>query len=120
VSPHSTTEAAPESSGRTPTSDADVSGSVKVAGSGWLLLRAWSQKAHPLVLDIYPFATTSPIYVNVDGQPARSREDAAYFVHWIDRVIATLLARGDYNSAAEKSATLHYLESARAVYEAMQ
>jgi len=99
---------------------ADVSGSVKVAGSGWLLLRAWSQKAHPLVLDIYPFATTSPIYVNVDGKPARSREDAAYFVRWIDRVIATLLARGDYNSAAEKSATLHYLESARAVYEAMQ
>ncbi len=99
---------------------ADVSGTVALNGSGWLLLRAWSKEAHPLVLDIYPYATTSPVYVTVDGKAARSPADAAYFARWLDRVIETSAARNDYNSAAEKTATLDYLKSARAVYAAMQ
>ena len=99
---------------------ADVTGAVNVPASGWLLLRAWSEKAQPLVLDTYPFATTSPVYVVVDGKPARSAPDAAYFASWIDRVIAALQARADYNNIAEKTATLEYLRSARAVYAAMQ
>jgi len=98
----------------------DFSGTVAVDGSGWLLLRAWNEHAHPLIMDIYPYATTSPVYVNVDGKPVRSSADAAYFVRWIDRVIATSDARSDYNSAQEKTATLDYLKTARAVYAAMQ
>jgi len=99
---------------------ADVTGSVALNGSGWLVLRAWNKDAQPLVLDIYPYATTSPIYVTLDGKPARSPTDAAYFVRWLDRAIETSAARGDYNSEAEKTATLDYLKAARAVYAAMQ
>jgi TolB protein len=99
---------------------ADVSGSVALDGSGWLLLRAWSKDAHPLVLDIYPYATTSPVYVTLGGKPARSASDAAYFVRWLDRVIETSAARNDYNSVAEKTGTLDYLKAARAVYATMQ
>ena len=40
---------------------------------------------HP-VLDGYPFATTSPIYVTLGGAPVRSPADARYFEAWIDRV----------------------------------
>jgi len=29
---------------------------------GWCLLRAWSEKAEHPILDMYPYATTSPIY----------------------------------------------------------
>ena len=98
---------------------ADISGSVHVDRSGWLLLRAWNEQAQPLVLDTYPFATTSPVYVSVAGAPARSPADAAYFVRWIDRVIEAASARDDYNSAQEKSATLEYLQSARTIYARM-
>jgi hypothetical protein len=99
---------------------ADISGSIALTGSGWLVLRAWSKEAHPLVLDIYPYATTSPVYVTLDGKPARSPADAGYFLRWLDRTIETSAARNDYNNAAEKTATIDYLKSARAVYAAMQ
>jgi hypothetical protein len=99
---------------------ADVSGTVALTGSGWLLLRAWNKDAQPLVLDIYPYATTSPVYVTLDGKPTRSPADAAYFVRWLDRTIETSAARTDYNSDAEKTSTLDYLKAARAVYAAMQ
>ena len=54
--------------------------------SGWLVLRAYAQHSRHPVLDLYPFATTSPVYVTVGGAPVRSPEDARYFLGWIDRV----------------------------------
>jgi hypothetical protein len=70
------------------------------------------------VQDIYPYASTSPIYVTVDRQAPRSPEDATYFVSWLDRVIAGATARNDYNSAQEKQKTLQYLSAARTVFQA--
>ncbi len=67
--------------------------------------------------DIYPYASTSPVYVTVDRQPPRSPEDATYFVSWLDRVIADASARSDYNSAQEKQNTLQYLSAARTVFQ---
>lgn len=92
---------------------ADMEGEVEVEGSGWFVLRAWNEGSDPLVYDLYPYATTSPIYVNVEGAPNASPEDAAYFVRWMDRVIDAARARDDYNSEAEKRQTLEYLHSAR-------
>src|SRR5256886_4423488 len=60
---------------------------IAVAASGWYVLRAWSERARTPVLDLYPFASTSPIYVRVGEQPVRSPEDAAVFVPWIDRLL---------------------------------
>src|SRR4029077_18278061 len=77
----------------------DVSGKVEIPSSGWLVLRAWNDHADPKVQDIYPYASTSPIYVTVDRQPPSSPEDATYFVRWLDRVIADATARDDYNNA---------------------
>ncbi|MGB5581372.1 MAG: CehA/McbA family metallohydrolase, partial [Woeseia sp.] len=39
----------------------DISGTIAVSGSGWLLLRAWNDKADPLIFDLYPYASTSPV-----------------------------------------------------------
>lgn len=96
---------------------ADMEGEIDVDASGWILLRAWNEGADPLVFDLYPYATTSPIYVEVAGRPARSPADAEYFVRWMDRVISAAAARGDYNNATEKQQTLDYLRAARAVFE---
>ncbi len=97
---------------------ADVSGNVEIPASGWLVLRAWNDHADPNVQDIYPYASTSPVYVTVDHQPPRSPADATYFVTWLDRVLANATARNDYNSAQEKHDTLQYLGAARAVFQA--
>ncbi len=86
-------------------------------GDGWILLRAWNDHADPLVLDIYPYATTSPVYVEGFGPRPDARNDAAYFVTWLDRTIDEARARSDdYNDDREKQSTLDYLARAREAY----
>ena len=95
---------------------ADVSGKLKLTQSGWIVLRAWNDAADPLILDLYPYATTSPVYVSVGGAATNSPADAQYFVHWLDRTIAAAAGRTDYNDERERRETLEYLQAARAVY----
>jgi hypothetical protein len=91
----------------------DASGAVDLPRGGWLLLRAWNERADPLVFDLYPYATTGPIYLELPGAPESVAEDAQYFVTWMDRVIAAAKANGDYNAPRERDATLKYLQAAR-------
>jgi TolB protein len=95
---------------------ADVEDTIPVSRSGWCLLRAWSEKAEHPVLDMYPYATTSPIYVRVAGSNPKPAEDAAYFIAWIDRMIDAAKSNQDWNAEAEKKAVLEMLSSARKVY----
>ncbi len=95
---------------------ADLSGEISISDSGWIVLRAWSEGADPLIFDLYPYATTSPIYVQIAGSSPRAVDDARYFVQWMDRVIDAAQARDDYNDEREKRETLAYLRAARDVY----
>ncbi len=97
---------------------ADIAGSVTIDGSGWLLLRAWNDAAHPLVFDGYPYATTSPVYVSVGGQAMRSASDADYFLAWIARVREVAAEHADYNDASERTAILDTIGRAERVFEA--
>ena len=90
---------------------------LPVDRSGWLLLRARGDKAAYPVLDVFPYATTSPIYLTVGGEPARSPEDARYFMAWIDRMRQTVEGFRDWNTEAERQETLDMLAQARAEYE---
>jgi len=96
---------------------ADAQGTVPISKSGWCILRAWNEKAELPVLDSYPYATTSPIYLSVGGEPTRSAKDAAYFVAWIDRLSQAASSYPDWRSAAEKEHVQKLLSDARAVYE---
>ena len=95
---------------------ADADDTIPVSRSGWCLLRAWSEKAEHPVLDMYPYATTSPIYVTVAGSKPKPAEEAAYFIAWIDRMIDAAQSNPDWNTEAEKRAVLEMLASARKVY----
>ncbi|HXH27909.1 MAG TPA: CehA/McbA family metallohydrolase, partial [Candidatus Polarisedimenticolia bacterium] len=98
---------------------AEATVEVPVRGSGWYALQAWNDRATHPVLDLYPFGTTSPIYVSVADEPVRSAEDARFFLAWVDRLIGAARAHEGWNTAEEKAAVLRTLEEARTVYEGM-
>jgi Tol biopolymer transport system component len=96
----------------------DSTGTIELKEAGWVVLRAWNDAAHPHVLDLYPYATTSPVYIDLTAAPA-APADAAYFVAWMDRVIEAAEARGGWNSDEEKADTLAYLGAAREKFRAL-
>jgi TolB protein len=100
--------------------EADVSGWLTVVHGGWCVLRASSDRAEYPVLDNYPYATTSPVYIEVAGHPQQAPADAAYFAAWIDRIVDSTRRYPDWNSQAEKAGVLARLAEARAWYAARQ
>jgi TolB protein len=97
----------------------DAAGELQIDTGGWLLLRAWNATSDPEVLDLYPYATTSPIYLDLPGGPPRDPQDASYFAAWLDRAIAEAGSRTDYRNEQERQATLDYLRRARDRYLGM-
>lgn len=97
----------------------DAEGDLLIDRGGWLLLRAWNEGSDPQVLDLYPYATTSPIYLELPGRPSSAPTDAAYFAAWLDRVIGDAEGRTDYRNARERAQTLDYLRAAGDRYRQM-
>jgi len=95
---------------------AHVDGSIPLEASGWCVLRAFSDKAEYPILDLYPYATTSPVYVSVAGAPVRNAADAAYFAAWVNRLIAAARGNTSWNTEAEKESVLGMLREAREKY----
>jgi hypothetical protein len=99
---------------------AHIDGSISPDASGWCVLRAFSDKAEYPILDLYPYATTSPIYINVPGAPVGNAEDATYFVAWMDRLIAAARTNTSYDTDDEKQSVLSMLQKAREKYASMK
>ncbi len=72
--------------------------SSEVAGS----LCAVRGSDHPSVFDGPVWAHTSPVYVNVAGQRIASRQDAEYFVEWIEQMLKAVTARNRYASVDDR------------------
>lgn len=96
---------------------ADTTVSLEVSRSGWYALRAYSDKAIEPVQDIYPFGTTSPVYVEVAGKPVRSGTDAQYFLRWLDRLETAASAHPGWNTSQEKREVLERIRAAKAEFE---
>jgi hypothetical protein len=79
--------------------------------SGWLSVRALGERGEQ--------AHTSPIYVEVSGKPTRSKEDAEYFLHWIDRLEAKLNTRQRLPNSEIAQRVESQINAARAVYSAI-
>ena len=100
--------------------EARVDGSIPIESSGWCVLRAFSDKAEYPILDLYPYATTSPVYVSVAGAPLRSQAEAAYFVAWMDRLMSAARSNSSWNNETEKQSVLSMLQEAREKYAKME
>jgi TolB protein len=84
-----------------------------VTGSGWVLLRAWNDGAAPEILDLYPYATTNPVFYR-SGEAAAPHcgPDADFFIAWIERVKAAAAAHPGYNTPKERDAVLTQSDAA--------
>ncbi|WP_266182341.1 CehA/McbA family metallohydrolase [Dyella humicola] len=96
----------------------DAAGDLDLDG-GWVLLRAWNDHADPQVLDLYPYATTNPVWLGEHVLAPSARDDAAWFASWLSRTIEAAAARDDYNTPEEKRTTLDYLSQARDAYRSL-
>ena len=85
--------------------------------SGWFAVRVRSEYARDPIRRPYPFAATMPVWVTVDGKPVRSREDAEYFVQWIDGTLKKALSLPAWNNEQEKQDTRKLYAEARARME---
>jgi Tol biopolymer transport system component len=90
---------------------------VPVPRSGWFTFRAISDKSHHPVDDIYVVAETSPVYVYCGQQPIRSREDAEYFIRWIDGITRLAEAHPGWRSEAERKHVLDQFAEAKRIFE---
>jgi TolB protein len=98
----------------------EARGEVAIEKSGWCVVRASSDKSEYPILDNYVYATTSPIYVTVDGKKRVSHDDAEYFLAWMDRTIAMASRYAYWNSNAEKEFALRRLAEAEKIYESLK
>jgi TolB protein len=90
---------------------------VSVTRSGWFTFRAISSGSHHPVDDIYVVAETSPVYVNCGDQLVRSREDAEYFVRWIDDITRQAEAHPGWRSERERKHVLDQFAEAKRIFE---
>jgi TolB protein len=99
---------------------ADMTGSLTLESSGWCVLRAFTAHAEYPVLDNFVYATTSPIYVAVNGAAPSSPADARFFVAWIEHLADSTARYPDWNSTQERQSVLDKLAAAKSVFERLQ
>lgn len=96
---------------------AEFTGAIDVEGGGWILLRAFSDENAAEIFDLYPYASTTPVWIE-PAAPAGTC-DAGYFLAWLDRIEAVAKSHPDYNTDAERERLLRDVSAARAVYESL-
>jgi len=88
--------------------------------SSWIAARAigpW----HRLVLnDVQTFAHTSPVYVPFGDQRVASKEDARFWIDWIDRLIAQINQRGRFATPERKREVVELFQKGQAVYRKIE
>ena len=84
----------------------DTTVTLTVDRPGWYLARAYAEKPRLPVLDLYPFASTSPVYVAMGNTPRACGADAEYFLKWIDLLSQRVRADTSWNTLAERDRAL--------------
>jgi hypothetical protein len=96
----------------------DLNGLVKLKGSGWLLFRVWSEAAHPDLPDMYPFASTNPIYIKGQFSNPKQKEAASFFLKWVNRIekkVPSLYFRNE----EERNTVLNEVRKSSFFYESL-
>ena len=90
---------------------------IPISRSGWITIRASNSKPQHPIDDSYVVAETSPVYVHKGSEVIRSKEDAEYFITWIDDITRQAQAHPGWRSDRERSHVLGQFQQARRVFE---
>ena len=90
---------------------------ISIDRSGWMTVRATNSKPQHPIDDTYIAAETSPIYFHKGSQAIRSKDDAEYFIRWIDDITKQAQAHPGWRSDRERSHVLDQFQQARKVFE---
>jgi hypothetical protein len=101
--------------GGTPAPAIDIT--AEPAGSMWLCAVARGPQ-HPSVLGPVVFAHTSPVYVEVRGQPAGRAASARWLLDWLDRFEQLVRTHGQFADGAQRDQVIDVIERARPYYHA--
>ena len=91
---------------------------LPIANSCWVALRVRGQD-DPRVFDGPAWAHTSPVYVKLAGKSIASREDAKYFVEWIEQMLRVVAVRNRYPSSTEREQVESLFRKAQDYYRTM-
>ncbi len=95
-----------------------VTPEIAVDRGAWIAARVTGPWRRSVLNDTSVFAHTSPVYVRVGGELARSPADAQFWMEWIDELSARTASRGRFSTAARKDEVLALFARARAVFAA--
>ncbi len=90
--------------------------SYPVTRSGWYTLRALTDEPVLPVDDVNLHGETGAIYVYSGDDPIRSRQDAEYFIRWIDDVARQAEEHPGWRSDREREHVLEQFRQAREVF----
>ena len=90
----------------------DTTFTVPIDRPTWLLARAYSNRPWLPVLDLYPFASTSPVYVTMGNAPVSCGADAEFFLAWINGLSQRVRADANWNTSAERDSALALISRA--------
>jgi hypothetical protein len=85
--------------------------------SSWIAARVKGPWHRMILNDAAAFAHTSPVYVKLAGNPIRSREDADFWIDWIDKLAERTRQRGRFSNQAQQDEVLALFQKARAIYQ---
>jgi hypothetical protein len=92
-------------------------GTLDLDRSAWIAARATGPWHRLILNDAGAFGHTSPVYVSLGGAPVRSAADAAFYLDWIDKLIARVRERGQFTDEARRREVIELFAKARAIYE---
>jgi formylglycine-generating enzyme required for sulfatase activity len=93
-----------------------VNRKILLERSSWIAV-----KVDGLPVDVFNgCAHSAPVYVTLDNQPIRSREDARYFVEWIDKHIALLDSASHFDTPEHRERTFALYRKGQEVYREME
>jgi hypothetical protein len=90
---------------------------LELAGSMWLCAVARGPQ-HPSVLGPVVFAHTSPVHVEVGGQPVGRPASARWLMDWLDRFEELLRTHGRFADDTQRDEVIAVVRRARPYYQA--
>jgi hypothetical protein len=89
---------------------------VTLAHSSWIAARAIGPWSRLVLNDIQTFAHTSPVYVKFGGERVAYKEDARFWIEWIDKLIAQVNQRGRFATPERKREVVELFQRGQQVY----